>query len=105
MEAKKESDSMFSEWMKAFNRVSLVSGMEMDCWMADVAAEIVLMSDDICGKDRSFFDKGLILLSECNEATRDNIKACMFWWIFNGSVVDASVEGLLEDVDKKWTRR
>lgn len=85
--------------MASFNRASAFYGDDMDSMMADVAIEILAMKDRSVMKDLTFFDKGVLLLcdkdSGVSEAVADNIRACMFWWVFNEEILENAIKELI----------
>lgn len=86
--------------MASFNRASAFYGDDMDSMMAEVAIEILAMKDGSAMKDLTFFDKGMLLLcdtdSKVSKTVEDNIKACMFWWVFNEEILENEVKYLIE---------
>ena len=93
-----------AQLMPSFNRASEFYGEDMDSMMADVAIEIMGIKDETPMRTLTFFDKGMLLLcdtdSKVSGTVRDNIKACMFWWVFNEDMLENEVKFLIEKSKK-----
>lgn len=95
-------DRIMGKLMESFNRVSEKMGPNMDSLMADYAVHILLLKDGNGQREFTFFDKAVSLLCDCSDLdVIDNIKACMFWWVFNEEIIQNAVSELMSEITKK----
>lgn len=85
-------DNTIAPLIDSFTRMTELYGEEMDSAMAGVAIEIILMNNNFYGKEFSFFEKGLLMLTECSNEMADDVKACMFWWVFQEEMMEEEIK-------------
>lgn len=97
-----QDHSDISMFMESFNKVSALYGTDLNSAMAEVAIEILAMPDSFSGNKLTFFDKGALLLSyELPKGlSNEDIRACMFWWVFNEELMELTVKDLIEPKSK-----
>ena len=102
---KESNDSLMHRLLESFNSASAYYGTDMDSMMADIAIDIISLFDTTSMRSLTFFDKGKLLLeddknSSLSESTRENVEACMFWWVFNEEILENEVRYLIEKSKK-----
>lgn len=80
----------------------MLYGTDLNSAMAEVAIEILAMPDRFSGNNLTFFDKGSLLLAhELHKGiSNEEIKACMFWWVFNEELMERMLKDLVEPNSK-----
>ena len=79
----KPEDNTIIPLIDSFTRMRELYGDELDSAMAEVAIEILALDSIFYGHELGFMEKSLLMLTECSDEMADDVKACMFWWVFN----------------------
>ena len=96
----KPEDNILEPLIESFTRMVELYGEGLDSAMAEVAIEILAMKDSFYGQELTFFEKGILMLTDCSDEMADDVKACMFWWVFNGELMDNEINRLIETKSK-----
>jgi len=87
-----QDDKIVTQLVNSFNLVSAMYGEDMDAIMANTAIEIIGMKDVPGLINKTFFERGILLLTDCDGIMAHNVKACLFWWVFNEEKMQKEVE-------------
>ena len=91
-----KGDNTIIPLIDSFTRMRELYGSELDSAMAEVAIEILALDSSFYGQELTFFEKSLLMLTDCSPEMADDVKACMFWWVFNEELMDSSINDLIQ---------
>ncbi len=95
-----QDDKVVMQLLHSFNMVSAMYGEDMDSVMANTAIEIIGMKDIPGIINKTFFERGILLLTDCEGIVAHNVKACLFWWVFNEERMENEIKHLIETKSK-----